>query len=92
MACRKSSTGKFAKEFLLVHAVLESFAAVDENDGNFVVELAAEFGVAVDIDFLPGEAATTGEFDQALLDDFAEMATLARINDDRTGVRHAGRF
>jgi hypothetical protein len=29
------------------------------------------------------------EFDQALFDDFAEMTSLARINDDFSSLRHA---
>jgi len=74
--------GKLAQEFLLVHAVLEGFAAVDEYDGNFVVELAAEFEVGVDIDFAPDEAAAAGEFTEALLDHFAEVTSLAGVHDD----------
>ena len=83
------SSAQFAQEFLLVHAVLESLAAVNENYGDFVVVQATDFSVGVDIDFTPGEAAAAVEFDEALLDDFAEMTSLAGIYDDFPGLRHA---
>jgi hypothetical protein len=47
--------GQLPEEFLLVHVILEGLAAVDENHRNFIVELAAEFEVGVDVDFLPDE-------------------------------------
>jgi len=83
---------QFAEELLLVHAVFESFAAVNEDDGNLVVELAAEFGVGIHINLAPGEAAVAREFGQALLHDFAEMATFAGIDDYTAGLWHAKRF
>lgn len=76
------STGEFAEEFLFVHAVLEGFVAVNEDDGNLIAILAAELGVGIDVDFTPLEAAALMEFDEALLDDFAEMAALTGIDDD----------
>src|SRR6266478_8740405 len=85
----RSSRAQFAQEFLLIHVVLKSFATVDENDGDFVCIEAANFGVGVDVDFSPGEAATLVEFDDALLDDFAEMTSLAGINEDFPRRRHA---
>jgi hypothetical protein len=48
--------GQPAQEFLLVHAVLESFTAINEDDWNLVAELAAKFGVGVNVDLLPGES------------------------------------
>jgi hypothetical protein len=51
--------GQLAEEFAFVHAVLEGFAAVDEDYGDFVRELAAELLVGVDVDFLPAEQAAT---------------------------------
>ena len=74
---------------MFVHAVLESFAAVDEDYGDFVGVEVADFGVGVDVDFAPGEAASFLEFGEALLDDFAEMTSLARIEDDFAWCRHA---
>jgi hypothetical protein len=65
------STSEFAQEFLLVHAVLEGFAAVDEDDGNFVVELAAKFGVQVNVNFMPGEAAAARKLGKAFFDNLA---------------------
>jgi hypothetical protein len=84
--------GEFAEEFPLVHAVLEGFAAVDENDGDFIVKLAADFVIGINVDFTPGEAALAGKLDQAFLDDFAEMASLAGVNHDLAGVRHGRDF
>jgi hypothetical protein len=39
--------------------VFESLAAINEDDGDIIIELAAEFSVGVDIDFAPSEAAAT---------------------------------
>jgi hypothetical protein len=36
-----ASAGEFAEEVGFVHTVLEGFAAVDEDDGDFVGELVA---------------------------------------------------
>jgi len=63
LVCRKGLSGReFAQEFLFVHAVLEGFFAVDEDDRNFVVEAAADFFVGVDVNFLSGEARALGKF------------------------------
>jgi len=56
--------------------------------GTSSVNWPAEVVVGVDVDFLPTEQAAALEFHQALFDDFAEMATLARVNQDLAGVRH----
>jgi hypothetical protein len=69
--------------------VLKSLAAVDEDYGDFVVIEASDFGVGVHVDFTPGKAATLVELDEALFDDFAEMTSLAGINDDFPRLRHA---
>src|ERR1017187_3377347 len=84
-----SSRAQFAQEFLFVHAVLKSFAAVDEDYGDFVVIEASDLGVGVDVDFPPGEAAPLVQLVEALLDDFAEMTSLAGVNDDFTQLRHS---
>jgi hypothetical protein len=83
---------ELAEELLFVHAVLKRFAAVDEDDGDFVIELAAQFGVAVHVDVAPGEAAAAGELGEALLHDFTEMTALAGINYYAARLRHAGEF
>ena len=80
--------GQLAQEFALIHVVLEGFAAVDEDDGDFVGELAAELLVGVDIDFLPAEQAAALELDQAFFDDLAEMTALPRVDEDLAGVGH----
>ena len=77
-----SLAGELPQEFLLVHAVLERFAAIDEDDGNLVVVLAAKIGIGVNIHIAPVEAAALMELDEALLDDFAEMTAPAGIDDD----------
>ena len=51
----RAQLAKSCEKFLLVHVVLECLASVNENDRNLVVELAAKFGVEVDIHFVPGE-------------------------------------
>jgi hypothetical protein len=76
------STGKFAKEFLFIHAVLERLAAIDKDYGNLIVVFATQSGVRVDVDLPPLEAAAAMKLDEALLDDFAEMTSLAGIYDD----------
>jgi hypothetical protein len=77
-----SLAGELAEELLLVHAVLEGLAAVDKDDRDFVVELAAELGVGVDIDLAPSEAAAAGKLSQAFLDQLAEMAPFTGIDND----------
>ena len=80
---------QLAKEFLLVHAVLEGFATIDEDDRDFIVELAAQFVIGVHVDFAPGEAATAGKLHKAFFHNFAEMATFAGIDDDAAWLWHA---
>ena len=52
------SSAQLAKKFLLVHAVLESFSAVDEDHRDLIGIEASDFGVGIDVDFAPCEAAT----------------------------------
>jgi hypothetical protein len=80
--------GEFAEEFVFVHAVFEGFAAVDEDDWDFVGELAAELLIGVDVNFLPVEAAAAMEFGQRLLDDLTKVAAFAAVENDLTGVGH----
>jgi hypothetical protein len=70
---------------VFVHAVFEGFAAVDENDGDFVGELAAELVVGVNVDFLQIESAPSMEFGQRLLNNFAQVAAFAGVNHNLTG-------
>jgi hypothetical protein len=84
-----SSSAQFAEKFLLVHPVLKSLSSVDENHGNFIVIQASDFGIGVHVDFTPAKTAPLVQFDDALLDDFAEMASLAGINHDFAKLRHA---
>jgi hypothetical protein len=86
---RECSSAQFAEKFLLVHAVLEGFAAVDEDYGDFVRVEASDFGIGVDVDLTPTVAAALLELDETLFDDFAEMTSLAGINYDFPRQRHA---
>ena len=72
--------------------VLEGLAAVDENDGHFIGELAAELVVGVHVDVLPGEAAAALQSGEGLFDDFAEVAAFAGVNHDLAEFRHCGEF
>jgi len=83
---------EFAEEVGFFHAVFEGFAAVDEDYGDFIGELAAELFVAVYVDVLPGEAAAAVQFGQALFDDFAEMAAFAGVDDDLAEFGHWAEF
>jgi hypothetical protein len=80
--------GQFAEELTFVHAVFEGLAAVDEDDGDFVVELAAELVVGVHVDFLPDETAATSEFHNTFLDDFTQVTALAGVDQDFAGDVH----
>jgi hypothetical protein len=82
--------GQLSQEFLLVHAVLEGFTAIDEDDRDFVVELAPKFGVSVYVDLLPGKSPPPRQLGQALFDYFAQVASLAGINHDAARLWHAG--
>jgi hypothetical protein len=82
--------GKLAEEFLLIHTILEGFTAIDKYNRDFIVELTPEFGVGVDIDFMPCKAATAGELGKAFLNDFAQMTAFARVNDDAAEDGHRG--
>jgi hypothetical protein len=62
--------------------VLEGFAAIDEDHRDLVVELATQFRIAIDVDFLPGEAATARELGKTFLYYLAQMTSLARVNHD----------
>ena len=84
------SAGQPAEEFLFVHAVLECLIAIDKDDRDLIVILTSEFGIAVNVNFAPMEAASLMKFDEALLDDFAEMTTLARIDDNLARLHMSG--
>src|ERR1700687_5415320 len=87
-AAERNSSAQFAQELPFIHPVLKSLAAVDEDHGDFVVIEPPDLGIRVDVDFTPGEAALFVELVEALLDDLAEMTSLAGINDDFTRLRH----
>jgi len=76
------SAGKLPQEFLFVHPVLEDFSSVDKDDRDLIIVLAAQLCIRIYVYFSPVKAAALMEFDEALLDDLAEMTTLAGIYDD----------
>jgi hypothetical protein len=82
------SAGQLAEKVVFVHAVFEGFAAVDEDDGDFVGELAAELVVGVNVDFLQIESAAAMEFGESLLHDFAEVAAFAGVEHDLAVIGH----
>jgi hypothetical protein len=84
----KSSTSQLPQEFLLVHAVLEGLAAIDEDDGDFVVELAAKFGIKVNVNFVPGEATAARKLAETFFYYFAKMTSLAGVDHDVARVGH----
>lgn len=81
--------GELAEEFLLVHSVFEGFAAINEDDRDLIVKLAAEVGIAVHINFVPAKSASARKLGKTFLDDFTEMAPFARVQDDAPEVWHA---
>jgi hypothetical protein len=85
---KSGSRAELAEEFLFVHAVLEGFATIDEDDGDFVIVEAAYFCAGIYVNFAPVKAPALLKFDEALLDDFAEMTSLAGIDDDFPSLIH----
>src|SRR5215831_17693731 len=81
-------TGKFAEKLALVHAVLKGLAAVNEHHRYFVGKLAAQLVVAVDVNLLPAKTAAAFELHQSFLDDLAEVAALARVDDHFSQRQH----
>ena len=89
---RRRLTRQFSEKFLLVHAVLEGFAAIDEDHGDFVVELAAQFVVGVHVNLTPDKASAARELGETFFYNLAEMASFAGIDHDAASLWHAGRF
>ena len=75
---------------MLVEPVFECFAAVDKDDRDLVGELAPEAVIGLNVDFAPAKASPALQFGQRLLHDLAEMASLSRVHDDVTQIRHGG--
>jgi hypothetical protein len=66
-----SLAGEPLEKFALIHPVLERFAAIDEDDGHLVGELAPQFIVRVHVDLTPLKAASALQFRQCLFNDLA---------------------
>ena len=69
------------QELTPVHVIFERLAAIDEDHRHLFVELLAQLGVAIDIHGAPLEIGFVLELRKRLLDDVAEMTSLARIHD-----------
>lgn len=83
--CGTQSGLQAAEEVPFVEVVLEGFAAVEEDDGDFVVEALLEFGVGVDVDDAESEVGAGGEAGELVLDHVAEVAALATVDGDLVG-------
>jgi hypothetical protein len=84
--------GEFPEEFLFVHRILERFAAVDEDNRNFVVKLSAEFDIGIHVNFAPRESSPARKLGEAFLHHFAKVAAFSGVHDDATRLLHAGGF
>ena len=82
-------TDQLTQKLPLVHPVLEGFPAINEDHWNFIVVLTAEFGVGVDVDLAPDEAAPARQLGKTFLHHFAEVASLPGINHDGARLWHA---
>jgi hypothetical protein len=80
--------GEFAEKLVWVETVLERLASIDENHRDLVSEFAAQLLVTIHIYFPPDEAAPTFELTQGLLDNLAEVAPFARVNDHDIHICH----
>ena len=69
-----------AQEVAAVHVVFKGLAAIDEDHGYFVVILAAQFEVCIDVYLAPLEVGLALDSHKRLLDDVAEMTAWARID------------
>lgn len=66
-----SLAGQPLEKFAFIHPVLERFAAIDEDHGHLVGELASQFIVRVHVDLTPLKAAAALQFRQCLFNDLA---------------------
>jgi len=85
-------TGQLPEELLLIHVILECFAAVDEDNRNFVVKLSTEFDIGIHINFAPRESSPARKLGEAFLHHFAKVAPLSGVHDHATRLLHAGGF
>ena len=76
------STRQRTQELTPVHSVLERLATVDENYGHLVVVLLPQLRVKINVHFAPFEVGIALGLRQRLLDEVAEMTSLARIDHD----------
>jgi hypothetical protein len=85
---RLELTGEPPQKFALIHAVFEGLAAIDEYDWDLIVELPAQFGVAIDVHFLPGKSAAARELGETFFYHFAKVAAFARVNHNLSEKLH----
>src|SRR5690349_12218513 len=78
---------QLTQEITLVHVVLECFPPIDKYHRHFVVVAVAQFGIGIDINFLPRELSLGLQPGKALLDNVAQMTRPAGVN--HNFVRHS---
>ena len=69
-----------SQEVAPFHAVFESLAAINENNGNLVGEFPLQFGVGIDVYLTPPKVSLALNLHERVLDDLAEMTILASID------------
>src|SRR5262249_24178317 len=75
-------TCQLFQELLLVHAVFERLAAINENDWDLVGELTTQEVVSLDVNFAPTEPSPALKLYQFFFHDFAQVATFAGVHND----------
>jgi hypothetical protein len=70
------------QKLLLIQPVLKSLAAVDENNRNFVGELALELIVGFNVNFPPTEATAALKLRELLFDNLAKVTPFAGVHNN----------
>ena len=76
------------QEFLFIHRVLERLASVDRDHRHFFVVEPLQFGVTIDIDFLPAKHSGPFQSPERILHHLAQVTLLSRIDDDLVHARY----
>jgi len=74
------SLGQYPQKITRRHVVFEGFASIDKDDWHFVVVLLPQFRIGVNVHLAPPVLGLVPECAQRLLDNIAEMTSLARID------------
>ncbi|HZQ20008.1 MAG TPA: hypothetical protein VFA90_14925 [Terriglobales bacterium] len=79
--CLEVLAGELLQKLLLVEPIFKSFATVDEDDRDFVSELALELIIGFNVDLSPAETTPALQFRELLFDYLAEVTPFAGIYD-----------